>query len=483
MANETLKIILTAENRDALQGLKETIKGLDGVTVASGKATGAVGKNTQAWMNWGRVVQDAPYGLNGIANNLTQVIPSIGALGFAFSGLIAAMTFAQVGFGAWTRGLTQAKEETDKFNKELAQERTQLNELYRTATNANVPLEARKKAIKDLRSDYGNYLKDFSDEAILAGKAESAYRALTSAIVANAKAQAARDKIAKIAQQQLEIEAKMAEVAENARKKAADNAARLQQRGDISLRQQELTGGIQSTTTTFNEATNAIRKLVAEYEQLNVQIKVLEGTIDANTVKPLTDGIKTANYASTEWENTLKRINLQLQGTKNLGQQGFIDRSPTGMINTMAKPAVPPPNPYNIPEIRQSELRQEALKNEIALMQQQAATLTNLVAPAFENLFAAFVNGQDIGQAFIDTLKSILIELAKMVIKALLFKIIFSAIKNSNPATAGLDAGQGGAGLFGAIGGGLNIIGLLRGNDIALALDRTGTSYGYRRGG
>ena len=76
-----------------------------------------VGKSTKDFSGWTRVIQDAPFGFIAISNNLTQLIPAAGAAGLAFSGLVAAISFAQVGFQNWVRG----GEESKKMSEELAE--------------------------------------------------------------------------------------------------------------------------------------------------------------------------------------------------------------------------------------------------------------------------------------------------------------------------------------------------------------------------
>jgi len=72
-----------------------------------------VNRSRADFTNWGRVIQDLPFGFIGIQNNLTQLIPSIGAFGLGFSVLVSAITFAQVGLSNWTRGLEGNKKAVD----------------------------------------------------------------------------------------------------------------------------------------------------------------------------------------------------------------------------------------------------------------------------------------------------------------------------------------------------------------------------------
>jgi hypothetical protein len=107
MAEEKLRITITADNKDALAKFNQTIAGLDGISSASGKAGGATAKLGTNFTGLSRVIQDLPYGFNAISNNLTQLLPAAGAAGLAFSGIVAALTLAQIGFGAWTRGILE----------------------------------------------------------------------------------------------------------------------------------------------------------------------------------------------------------------------------------------------------------------------------------------------------------------------------------------------------------------------------------------
>jgi hypothetical protein len=77
-----------------------------------------------------------------------------------------------------------------------------------------------------------------------------------------------------------------------------------------------------------------------------------------------------------------------------------------------------------------------------------AESVSTLVAPAIDQLFTAFEQGKNIFQALGDTIKSLVIDIAKAIIKATILKAITTAV------SAGSGAGIFG-GLFNAIAGGL----------------------------
>lgn len=197
-------------------------------------AGGAVAKSTRDLTNWGRVIQDLPFGFQGIQNNLTQLIPSVGGVGLAFTTLVTALTFAQIGFGAWTRGLGfgkksledqvealhKARQALDTYVESLdvinqarikglqnaQQELVSLQTLYQATQNVNIPLSERKKLVDELQDQYPKYFGNIKDEIILAGGAKKAYDELSLAIIASAKARAAQDILVDVQKQLLAVD-------------------------------------------------------------------------------------------------------------------------------------------------------------------------------------------------------------------------------------------------------------------------------------
>ncbi|MGY3054385.1 hypothetical protein ACVWYG_002592 [Pedobacter sp. UYEF25] len=76
-------------------------------------------------------------------------------------------------------------------------EKVELDTLYKSATNLNLPLADRNRFVDEIQSKYPSYFGNLTNEAILAGNAATAYKSLSEQIVAAAKARAAQDRIAK----------------------------------------------------------------------------------------------------------------------------------------------------------------------------------------------------------------------------------------------------------------------------------------------
>lgn len=200
------------------KGSNEISLALANTAKAANAGGTALNKSSKDYTNFGRVLQDLPFGFVGIQNNLTQLIPSIGLLGLGFSALVSALTFAEVGTSAWTRGLGDNKKAVDALTlsgedylKTLDQvtqaqisgrqnaqsELTDLKLLFSAYQNANLPLKARKDAYEQIQEKYPAYFKNIQFEEKASKQTKDAYDSLTTSILATARARAASDLITK----------------------------------------------------------------------------------------------------------------------------------------------------------------------------------------------------------------------------------------------------------------------------------------------
>lgn len=123
----------------------------------------------------------------------------------------------------WISGLGKTKDallETVNATNQLAvamrkgvsdsvKERTELKLLYDASQDTTRSMEERKAAVDELQKRYPNYLGSVKDEDILAGKAASSYKELTSALIANAQARAIEETMVENSKKALEYENKM----------------------------------------------------------------------------------------------------------------------------------------------------------------------------------------------------------------------------------------------------------------------------------
>jgi len=107
------------------------------------------------------------------------------------------------------------------------QEASQLDILYRTATNLNLSYEQRNKAVVKMQELYPSYFGNLTKEEILTGKAAKQYEALRDAIFDSARAKAIQSELEKRGAARLETELEIREKIQSAQ----DEINRLQKSG------------------------------------------------------------------------------------------------------------------------------------------------------------------------------------------------------------------------------------------------------------
>lgn len=205
--------------------------------------TKSTGNASTALTGLTRIAQDAPFGFIAIGNNLAETVTQMGALiktsggtgaalkalGSSLIGpggvvlglnlLITGITVAVQkygSFGAAINAILNPLSEQAKLQKEIndtivqgakdaQKEIVSLDNLYRAATNINIPLSERKKIVDELQSRYPAYFKNLKDENILTGNAANAYNQLRDAILAKATAQAMEGKVQELQSKKIDL--------------------------------------------------------------------------------------------------------------------------------------------------------------------------------------------------------------------------------------------------------------------------------------
>ena len=220
-------------------------KGLGAIATKAPNATNAL-------TNFGRVIQDAPFGIIGIANNIDPLIESFGrlsrstgstggalkALGSALLGpagialAVSAVTSALIAFGPeikaffssfgkgakdavdLTKSTEAAKAAIEGFGEAArqasAKETIGLDALRRGIENTNLSQKQRIFFVDELQKKYPAYFGSLTKEQILAGQVGNAYSNLAIDLGKAAKARAATEVTTKIAAKQLAVELKIA---------------------------------------------------------------------------------------------------------------------------------------------------------------------------------------------------------------------------------------------------------------------------------
>jgi hypothetical protein len=428
MAVETLKIVLTADNKQAIAGMNETVNSLNKVSAAGAATGGAVTKMGSNFTGLSRVVQDLPYGFNAIANNLTNILPAAGALGLGISALVAGLQFAQLGFGSWTRGLegvlgttNLATEVNNGYVKSLAEEKVKLDNLFKVAEDNNQSLEVRQQAIAKLRETTGPYLQDLTDDQILTGQAAGAHDELTEALKKQSIAQAALALGAPIQQKILEYDIELI----NQKKQAVLDYIAASKGGTetistgpggpsvrISAEQRAL--GV--TNQFARERLAILKKQAEEQTKLNQlqDIAAKNAGVELNNPKSGAGGktkevaVKDENKALEEQIQIYKRLQQAMMGQGFITQEKAKEKDLTNLKLRMDSNA-------QLNEITQRQIELDDQKNARVELANQ---LTDRAMQGITGIANAMANGGNIGEAFGNMFKQLAIDIAMAAAKA-----------------------------------------------------------------
>ena len=206
---------------DISKGLPDLNKELEGTSAATGAATTSV-------LELGRVVSDAPYGIRGMANNISQLASNMlfgaqqidkatgKAIGFggvlnnmgkAFLGplgiLFAIQAVIAVLDGLYG-GMKKAIDVTADFTKLVDTQAAKLIILNSIINNSNISLEEKQGIVSDVNKEFKNLNITLDEQGNLTKKSQENLDLLTASLIKNAKAQSVLDKIAE--QQSLIVE-------------------------------------------------------------------------------------------------------------------------------------------------------------------------------------------------------------------------------------------------------------------------------------
>lgn len=353
----TLQIDITADNKSAINGVREVKNNIDGLkeSIKVYQDLAWNEKDLGKLQTYNRELQSLQQQLKQTANAGKVGFDEMGVaiqkatgnpLGNAFSGLrqiayilpgiglagIFNLAFEGIGkaasaLGVFNTKLTDTQKQYQVLNevnkeadKNAGKEIANLKLLYLAATDHNLAMKDRLKAANELKTEYPDILKNLSAEKIAAGGAASAYQALTDRVIENARAAAVASKVGELEAQRLQAEA-------NKKKILAVTGA------EIAGAKSYNTGGEANTTITKEEqilnATNRRNKSLKEQDDLLKQIDATENllvsTITAKgVVDSLTNPDKPKKEKDTE-KDALQELNKTLGQISEKYLQGAID--------------------------------------------------------------------------------------------------------------------------------------------------------------
>jgi len=306
-------------------------------------------KATQSITDLSRIVQDAPFGFIGIANNINPLVESFGrlkaesgsvggalkallsglsgpaGLGIAFAVVTSAISFAQMGFSRWGGSAAKAKEETDKFAEGLKSaeqgaiaQGVRLEGLTKIITNSAASERDRNLALAEANKLLEPYGKKIDSLNISVAKAKELTDAYTEALINQAIGAKLADKIAELRIKKVEIlnqlELQKAVIAGAAAKKTAEaNALTTRQYGTSDRAALQYLQTTTDVTVEQGKLVGINSELVAIQKELNSYTDQYNATV-TQTLKIDKERAKTAGEtlpeALAKFNKSLKAIQL-----------------------------------------------------------------------------------------------------------------------------------------------------------------------------
>ena len=320
-----------------------------------------------ALTNLGRVAQDAPFGFIGIQNNLNPLLESFqrlkaetgssssalkalgsslmgpAGLGIAFSVVSAAVLFYQqyqqkanketkVAVNAYkdlTESIKVYSDVQAQGRANASKDLSQLQSLYKTTQNLNIPLAERKKIADELIKQNPTYLKGFTAEEVIAGKAAIAYEKLTKAILAKGLAEAGAANRQKLVNKQLEDTISLKKAEQEAEITLAKTKVKGQALPGLaaSFESTQITKAANQSISDVNRLKNEIKSAAKEIEFIdNVTSDLIKNlgaeiVIDAEKPKELTKNLKNQSDILKALSIDFKQISADLSITFGKGNE------------------------------------------------------------------------------------------------------------------------------------------------------------------
>lgn len=506
MAQETLKITITADNKDAVNNINQTITATNNLGNAFRQIPQTSGAATNALSNLSRVAQDAPYGFIGIANNLNPLLESFqrlqkeaggtgaalksmasGLMGPAGIGLaLGAVSSLIVAFGPkianFIKGVDSAKEAEDKFAESLDKAKASASEsglkllaYINLADDATLAEDKRANALKFVVGELGKVNKAYAQNITTTDQARKAVELYTQALIAQAVTSRYIDQIADKTIKLADANKRAIAAAEEYNKTVERSKTMTNGYVDASVAQ---ASSISKAKSNYIEAAQEAVNLSNSINELNNSVTDVIRSTATNPFNNVTNGAKELDAVAQKTSQSVEKLGKQARTIK------------VGMATVVEQPNVTPTagTPTKLPTDVPAWASTQVADAEYAAIQRQkefnaqlslTRDITNTLAPAFDNVISAMVMGEDIGKALEQSFKQIVIQLISMIAQALLFKTILAAITGGTSEIAGAASGLGGG--MGGLG---SILGefVLKGSDLVLATTRANNNLNIRRG-
>jgi hypothetical protein len=472
MAQETLKITITADNKQAVQNIQETVTATTQLGAAFKRVAPASNQATQALVNVSRVAQDAPYGFMGIANNLNPLLESFqrlketsgsagsalkemakGLMGPAGIGLaLGVVSSLIVAFGpkiaSFINGTTEASKAQDKLKESLDKAQASASEngikllaYINVAENANNTDARRKEALDAVKNELGKVNAAYTTSIKTTDDAKNAVKLYTEALVAQAITSRYIDEIA-------DKNIKLTDATKLATKAGQEYVASVE-------RSKNMINGYVDASVTVAAVTNRDKDA---YIAAGAAALVLKNDIDdlnTSVTTTIQNALNNPYYVMDKSAKELDKTIIEV--TKNYKAFTKLTAEQVGTFLPTDKPVSPvaPAAPQGILGRGPSQALVEADAINQAASEQakfnfllnEAATTASYIAQGVGSIFQALAQGENIGEAVTNMFRNMVLELAQMVVQALIFKAIMTAL-----GMGGVPVPSSGGDIFGGLG-------------------------------
>lgn len=503
MAEQNLKFVITGDTSGLNKATNKAEKDLKDLGTAAQKSTKGIsnmdkvsGNATATLTAFGGVIQDAPYGIRGVANNIEFLTAQFGNLSRqsggaknAFKALLGSLTgpagillavstvtSLMVAFGDElfsTKNETQKlKEENEKFvdglndyvdgldavnrarvrgAQDAAKEITTLGLLRSQIENTNISNDKRLDAAKELKRLYPSYLENLSAEKILTTDLSTTYDNLTTSILKKARAQAASEQIIENVKQELAIEKQLSDLQEqisaanldaNKKEAAAIEAISKNLQGQSTLQAKATTAREKVNTLTESQIQLQGRLNKLQEDNLRLQTEVItQGGVSTEDTSE--DENKEREKAAKEAQRIAERnakILAEINKDNFKNEQGLLDERIKA--NEAFAEAYSKITEDIDPFAGLGDKITEDFNNIIAQqekLQNRSEILTDAVGSAFNALSSeisrTLQTGNTILDAFVGSLVSSLTQAAATLLQSSITEAIIGQAKNAATAT------------------------------------------------
>lgn len=455
--NEGLKIQVSADVQqatNALKNLNTNLAATQKATVNTASALPKLGQSssqaTFALTNFSRVVQDAPFGIIGIANNIDPLIQSFtalkastgstgaalkvlagsliggGGLALAVSVVTSALSFFALRQRGVKKELNDAKSTTDSYVTSLTKQKVEFESLVKLAKDQAQSEETRVLAIKKLNDILPDTIGKLNQQNIATAEGARITREYIKAIEARATAELLINRISEnniklfdnrnqVLLQNQNLEARILQLREKAEK--------LRQRGQLEAAftvEAEISAAISEQNrlrekgrTEAQKLLDANQKLRNEYERiLPTEIKLTEqSTKKTNAKKQELDAANAVIAAYREnnrvLEEEIKLTNQLINAGRNQLRTGGEGQAELRRLGGFAD------NTQNVADLSVLQNAQKGLNNQLQLTDQLIGSIANEFSDLFSSISKDGIKAfGDIAKAIAETTTKILIQVA-----------------------------------------------------------------------